>query len=119
MTDYTTEQHVRYMWCLFDEDALEFFCLREEVGVDAWCALFNSFPKGQKTKQKQVARELEAKGEQIISEYRDALTQAAEGDDHGSAQEILEELDTRQLGIVLGTVNSNTLEFVNGLREAA
>ena len=118
-TRYTLDQHARYMEALESGNALDFFCLREEVGVDAWCALFNSFPKGQKTKQKEAARELEAKGEQIISEYRDALTQACEGDDHGSAQEILEELNARELGIVLGTVNSNTLEFVNGLREAA
>ena len=117
--EYTADQQMRYMAALEGGEALEFFCLREEVGADAWCALFNSFPKGQKTKQKQVARELESKGEQIISEYRDALTQACEGDDHGSAQEIIEELDTRELGIVLGLVNSQTLEFVNNVREAA
>ena len=117
-TRYTIDHQARYMEALEGGKALEFFCLREEVGTDTWCALFNSFPKGEKTRQKQVSRELEAKGEQIISEYRDALTQACEGDDHGAAQEILEELDTHELGVVLGTLNSTTLEWVNKMRNA-
>jgi len=118
-TRYTIEQQGRYMEALANESALDFYMLRQEVGVDTWCALFNSFPKGEKTKQKQKARELEAKGEQIISEYRDTLNDAAEHKSIGAAREILDELETSELEAVIATVNDTAKRFIESMEDNA
>lgn len=116
---YTEDQRERYMDALEDGDATAFYLLREEVGVDAWCALFNSFPKGEKTKQKNVARELEAQGEQTISEYIKAIEDAAEAEDVSGLAEVMSEMNERETEVVLARVNGTAHDFVNSLKEAA
>jgi len=118
-TRYSIDHHTRYMEALRDGDATAFYLLREEVGVDAWCALFNSFPKGEKTKQKNVARELESEGEQIISEYIKAVEDAAEAEDISGLAEVMDEMNERETEVVLARVNGKAHDFVNSLERAA
>jgi hypothetical protein len=117
MTEYTTEQHVRYMGCLFLNDAIGFFLLRHEVGTDTWAALFNSFPRGQKTKMKEQARELERRGDAILRDYADQISDRAEADDHCGVQELLMELDERAVGYVTARVSEEGAKMIARINE--
>jgi len=116
---YTIEQHTRYMEHFRKEDALNFYLLRHEVGTDAWCSLFNSFPKGEKTKNKAIARELESKGEQIVKDYLDAIEQAAENEDESGLNELLSELEEKEREFILARVNEDAIRFVRSTQEAS
>ena len=118
-TAYTIEQHTRYMEALKSEDALGFYELRHEVGTDAWAALFNSFPKGEKTRNKEKARDLEMKASGIIQDYISAIEERAEQDDSHGVSELISELPKRSVIIILDQVNDKAREIANDLEVAA
>lgn len=116
---YTIEQHTRYMEALKDESAIDFFLIRSEVGTEGWNALFNSFPKGQKTKMKEKARELEKEGDQQLRDYIDAIDERAQADDEHGIAELLAELDEAAAGYVLKRVSQEAAQMIEATKEAA
>jgi len=114
---YTTQQLVQYMGCMWENDPLGFYVLREAVGTEIWCELFNAFPKGEKMRGKAAARELEQKGAEIADEYRCRLNEAAEHEDIAAVREILDELKTDELAAILVMVNHDALRFVNQMED--
>lgn len=113
---YTTEQQVRYMGAMYLDDAIGFFLLREEVGTEVWNALFNSFPRGEKTRNKQKARELEQKGDQALREYIDQIDERAAADDEGGVEELLLELDGAAAEYVAARVSQEAADMIARIR---
>jgi len=93
---FTIEQQSRYMELLKSGEALDFYLHRLEVGDEAWSAMFNAFPKGEKTKTKDAARKLEQEGHEhyrIIDVDLQSMVDAEEA--HG-VREIIDELTPEQ-----------------------
>jgi recombination protein RecT len=114
-TRYTIEQHERFMKALHDEDEMAFFQLRHEVGTDTWCALFNSFPKGQKTKQKDAARQLEKKGAEQVLQTESDLQSCLDAEDPQGVYEVLSELNSAEREFILGRFEQGDVEAIERL----
>ena len=111
---YSFDEHDRYMTALKTGDALGFIVLKHELGVDKWVALFNSFPQGQKTANKQKARELEVEGENLARQIVTDLESCAAADDAHGAMEVLQEVgDCREY--IMALLNPETAQFVEGV----
>lgn len=93
---FTIEQQSRYMELLKSGNALDFYLYRMEVGDEAWAALFNAFPKGEKTKTKDVARKLETEGSEIYRAIETNLESLVASEDGYGIREILDELTPQQ-----------------------
>lgn len=109
---YTIEQHTEFMEAFQKEDALKFYILYQTTEDTAWLALFNSFPKGEKTKMKDKARELEKLGVQQFTLFKDGLVTAALEEDEVKAKELMAELDDIERDFIFKHLPSGTVEYV-------
>lgn len=118
-TRYTIEQHEQYMALLQAEEALKFYAMRVHVGTDTWCALFNSFERGEKTKLKDKARQLESKGQEEWHQIKADLQEAVEADQEMRVREILDELDETEHLFVTLNAPHQVQDYIEQIREAA
>lgn len=93
---FTIEQQERFLSTLQEEDAVAFFALRYEVGDEAWCALFNSFPKGEKTRMKGRARQLEKKAAEVVRATDSDLQSAIDAEEPMAVREIIDEMSATE-----------------------
>lgn len=89
---YTNEQKERFDGLLAEKNAIEFFAFTNALDMQESIALFSSFPKGDKTKLKAIARELEAEGVKQINDYAESLAEAADKEDAMSVEQLTSEM---------------------------
>jgi hypothetical protein len=82
-------------------------------------SLYNSFPKGEKTKGKQACAAIEDKGQSIFADMLDALTEACETEDEMGAREILEVIDANQQKALIESLDIGLVRFATGLVQVA
>lgn len=112
---YTLEQQAAFLEAIKNEDALGILMMRRELGNETFASLFNSFEKGTKTKQKNIVRQLEMKGSDMLQGYAVDLQSLADAsDDHGIA-EILEELPPSLLESVRNELTPEANEYLEQL----
>ena len=80
-------------------------------------SLYNSFPKGDKTKGKQLCKAIEDKGWATYRDMLDALTEACEGEDETGAAEILEEANDAQRAALIEALDIGLVRFANSVME--
>ena len=118
-TAYSIEQHEEFMRVIQDGDAMKYHLLRHRIPEQTWIALHNSFEKGQKSSNKEKARQLEKEGYEIFSDYKQKLVDAAESNDETAVQELLNELEQDELDFLMGALADGPRQFVNNVKEAA
>lgn len=96
---YTLEDHARYMKAIKQNDCLEMVKIKQDVSDEAWNALYNSFPKGEITKNKDIVKGLEREGFQRLESASLDLVACIESDDEHGAREILEDIEASRLNI--------------------
>jgi phage RecT family recombinase len=62
---YTKEQKEAFDVIFKNDDALGMYLFRQYIDIESYVALFNTFPKGEKTKSKDKVRQMESKGHEI------------------------------------------------------
>jgi len=80
-------------------------------------SLYNSFPKGDKTKGKQLCKAIEDKGWATYRDMLDALTEACEGEDTTGAAEILEEANEAQRAALIESLDIGLVRFANSVMD--
>jgi len=103
---YTIEQHSQFMECISAGDHIGLWELRKKVDDTCWNALFNSFEKGQKTKNKNIARELESKAIAEINDYAEQINDLAVSSDEFGVLELYEDADERSLACIEPKLNN-------------
>ena len=111
-TPYTIEQHTRYMELFHSGNATEFYLFSLEVGTETWIALFNSFPRGEKTKNKAIARELETQGAQALDDYLREMDTFSASDDVSGVMQLACELNSEELDYIKKRCASETLQII-------
>jgi hypothetical protein len=76
---YTPEQYKGFLQFMNDQDSLGMYLFLERVGVDVSIALYNSFPKGKKTANKQMVDKLKGQGLEIYNSVIGALVDLNSG----------------------------------------
>ena len=88
---YTAEQKVEFDRYLQTDNGLDLFIMLSNLPVGIQTALHNSFPKGEITKNKKLARALEAKGAADFKEYVVSIKLAIKEDDEMSLKQLGDE----------------------------
>ena len=114
-TAYTLEEHAEYMKYFNSGQGLEFYLMRCRTSEEVWNALYNSFEKGQKVKNKQHADSLEASGVEIIGDYVTQLNDAVENNDVDALTQLVEELNTQEMQIIRGLLPPASIETLDSL----
>jgi phage RecT family recombinase len=100
---YTAETKEYFDQLITKMDALNMFvlqCKLNDQNDSAFVNLYHSFEKGQKGKYQKIVDDLLAKGFSIVTDYRDALTQAIDSNDEMARVQLVEELTDDALEIV-------------------
>lgn len=87
---YSETQKAYFDKYIADGNALALHLFKNRVGDDVFIDLFNSFPAGEKTKQKAEVRRLENQG---VNEFI-TLSEGVDNNDSGVVAEILEDQDS-------------------------
>lgn len=118
-TAFTIEQHAEFMELLRKGDALKFYMMRLSLPDHVWIALYNSFEKGQKVKNKEAASELEKQGIAQFNDIKDAIHDAVSADDRGAVEEVLSELDSDERDFVIKNLSPEAVEYIQAMEQAA
>jgi len=118
-TAYTLEEHAEYMNLFNAGNGLDFYLMRKRTSEDVWNALYNSFEKGTKVKNKAIADDLEKSGIAIILEYVSLVQEYKGSDDEGSAAETVSELSDEELKLVTEQLNQEEIDWLSQAIEAA
>lgn len=94
VASFSAAQHQAYMDALEAKDALGYLALLTGLDDQQKIDLFNSFPAGQKTANKQKAKELEAAGHDVVAEYVSMLIEAEGNKDDDAIRQAWDELAT-------------------------
>jgi hypothetical protein len=89
---FTKEEKAIFDTLLESDDDLAYWYYMQTVPRETQTALFNSFPKGQITVRKNLAREKEKAGSHIFMALRDAMAEHIEQSDTSGLEEIGNEL---------------------------
>lgn len=79
---YTPEQKEAFDRIFASGNAAEFFVITKKMDAETHAALFNSFPTGKKTENKEKARALVSQGGAIVADWVETITQANGDDTH-------------------------------------
>ena len=100
---YTAETKEYFDQLISKNDALNMFvlqCKLNDQGDTAFTNLYHSFEKGQKGKYQAIVKELLDKGFSLVTDYREAITQAVDSNDEMALAQLKEELSNDALEIV-------------------
>lgn len=89
---YTTAQKEQFDKLIEDNNALDFYVFVNSIDAGVWTSLYNSFPKGKKTKMKQQANRLEADGMEVFNQYMDQMVERIESEDREGLLELKDEI---------------------------
>jgi len=89
---FSAEQKSAFDTLLAGDDPMAFWLFQQGMSDETKIALHNSFEKGQITKQKKLAGDMEGKGSVMFSELNQALIDHIESGDTGGIHEVVEEL---------------------------
>lgn len=113
---YTSEQKEKF-YTLFEEgNDVEFYAFNRFLSTEASIGLHNSFPKGEKTKNKEKTRKLEAEGVKKIVSYSEQLTKAAEKEDEHSVEQLKNEMSYDVQKAVTELLSEPTKEKLTAMR---
>jgi phage RecT family recombinase len=96
-------------------DALGMAVFKATIEEGTFVHLYNSFEKGNIGTYKALVNDLVQKGTIDIDEYRRAITEAAAIGDNVAATQLIEELSTEALDVVLLGVAEEACFFIRGL----
>jgi len=91
--EYTPEQKATFMMLIASSDGWGILDFSREVGPDVMTALFNSFPKGEVSKTKQLCRDL---AQQASTDLKNTLAYIREAINNGTISTIEEALEERE-----------------------
>jgi len=91
-TVYTEEQKKHFDYLIEKEDAYNYTIFMKSISQDIQTALFNSFEKGFKTKNKEKCRKLSADGYEILNGLIESADQHCDNEDAFGLAETIEEL---------------------------
>lgn len=117
-TAYSLEEHAEYMNLFNAGNGLDFYLMRRRTQEDIWNALYNSFEKGTKVKNKGVADELEAEGIAIIMDYSQQIIEGCKDGDTSTLEELVLELTEQEIGLVTEHLDTKEIELINSLKAA-
>ena len=117
-TAYSLEEHAEYMNLFNAGGGLEFYLMRRRTDEDVWNALYNSFEKGFKVKNKEIADNLEKEGIAIIQDYASQIIEGSACDDKSSIEELVLELSEQELTLVVENLGTEEIELINSLKAA-
>ena len=112
-TAYTLEEHAEYMRLFNSGKGLEFYLMRRRTTEDVWNALYNSFEKGTKVKNKAIADDLEKSGIAIILQYVEMTIGFKGQDDSSAAAEAVRELTDEELKLVTEQLNQEENDWLS------
>jgi len=112
-TAYTLEEHAEYMNLFNAGNGLEFYLMRRRTVEDVWNALYNSFEKGAKVKNKAIADDLEKSGIDTILEYVNLVQDFCGLQDPGAAAETVQELGDEELKLVTEQLNQEEIDWLS------
>jgi hypothetical protein len=93
---FTAEQKATFTMLLASNAGWELKAFAREVGVEVLTNLFNSFPKGEITKSKQLYRDVVGKANDDLKATIEAIQIAIQDDSISAIEEILDERDDNQ-----------------------
>ena len=96
---YTFEQQADFMKAVRDGDGISLIKMQRELPEETLNALFNSFPKGEKTKNKERVRQLQHEAHQQLQDAESSLIAYADSEDKTGVLEILEEIPLEMLDV--------------------
>jgi len=108
--EYTAETKEYFDQLISKNDALNMFvlqCKLNDQGDTAFTNLYHSFEKGQKGKYQAIVKELLDKGFSLVTDYREAITQAVDSNDEMGLVQLKEELSNDALEIVARGMSSD------------
>jgi len=112
-TAYSLEEHAEYMNLFNAGNGLDFYLMRRRTEEDVWNALYNSFDKGFKVKNKEIADNLEKEGIAVILEYVVEVADFKAMQDPGAAAETMSELSEEELKLVTDQLNPIDNEWLS------
>lgn len=115
--DYTTEHKEEFDEALDKRDSLTLVCLRNDIGMDAYFALYNSFPRGQKTTMKELAGELENEGNPKFNDVVENMQSLIDSNDSHGSRESWDELTKRQKSATYKALNDHEQEKLKAILE--
>lgn len=116
---YTIDQHREFMRLFEAKNATGLYLFSLKVGRETWIALFNSFPKGEKTKNKNEIRELERQGVETLQDYIREIDSKAESGDDAGVHELVSELEPLELEYIKYNASEAALAMIEELKQAA
>ena len=99
---HTNEQKETFDRFIEDEDSLGLFCQMKGLSPSVQASLYNSFPKGQKTKMKEVVRKMEEEGGAAFEDLLATIVSC--NHDEIGLLEIINELTPAEYNLVLKRV---------------
>lgn len=118
-TAYTLDQYKEYMERHGENDPVGFYMMRLRTTEDAWNALYNSFAKGEKVKNKAIADGLEREGIETINGYAGIIIESMGNNDESSALELISELTEQEYSAVSNLLNPQEVQWTESIKEAA
>jgi len=118
-TAYTLEQYKEYMQLHAGSDPVAFYMMRLRTDEEGWNALYNSFAKGEKVKNKAIADELEREGIETINGYAGIIIESMGVNDESSALELISELTEQEYSAVTNLLQPQEIQWVESIKEAA
>jgi len=115
-TAYTIEEHAEYMKLFNAGNGLEFYLMRRRTSEDVWNALYNSFEKGTKVKNKAVADGLESEGIAIIQDYACQVIEGSANGDTSTIEELVSELTEQETTLLIEQLDQKEIELINSLK---
>jgi len=117
-TAYSLEEHAEYMNLFNAGNGLYFYLMRQRTQEDVWNALYNSFEKGFKVKNKEIADNLEKEGIAVIQDYAQQIVEGYKNGYTSSVEELVLELSEQEIGLVTERLNAEEIELINSLKAA-
>jgi len=108
---YTPEQKDAFYKFIEADDCLGMWLFSQRLDIETFAALFNTFPKGQKTKEKANVRRMEGEG---VAQYH-AVIEGLDEDDHAKVKENIDGSLDVTVKILVGKLNDSQKETFNNL----
>ncbi len=101
--DYTAETKEYFDQLISKQDALNMFvlqCTLNEKSDGTFTNLYHSFEKGQKGKYQRIVDDLIAKGFSLVTDIRNALTDAIDRQDELGVKELIDDLSSDAISVI-------------------
>lgn len=115
--DYSESEKQDFDQAIEDQDGLTLVCLRNDMGMQGYINLYNSFPRGKKVDMKAEVQRLEQLGLPVFMNILDALNEAIEEAQEYNVRELWDELTKRQKAGVWKDLNETNQANLKKLLE--